>query len=50
MRLEHSPVKMIYFSPDDVLHLIHFVIEVLPSVFPDGNLDSVLIILINRMA
>lgn len=49
MRLEHSLVKMIYFSPD-VLHLIRLVIEILPSVFPDGNLDSVLIILFNHMA
>lgn len=50
MRLEHGLVKMIYFSPDVVLHLKHFIIETLPSVFPDGNLASVVIILFNCMA
>lgn len=41
---------MIYFSPDIVLHLIHVIVEIVPSVFPDGNLDSVLIILFAHMA
>lgn len=50
MRLEHGLVKMSYFSPDVVLPLIHFIIETLPSVFPDGNLSSVVIILFDLMA
>lgn len=50
MRLKHSLVKMISFSPNVILHLTRFIIEILPSVFPDGNLHSVLIILFNHMA
>lgn len=44
MRLEHSLVKMISFSPNVILHLKHFMIGILPSVFSDGNLHSLLII------
>lgn len=50
MRLKHSLVEMISFSPNVILHLTRFIIEILPSVFPDGNLHSVLIILFNHMA
>lgn len=41
---------MISFSPDIVLHLMHVITETVPCVFPDGNLDSVLIILFAHMA
>lgn len=44
MRLEHSLVKMISFSPNVILHLKHFMIGILPNVFSDGNLHSLLII------